>query len=124
MLGIEALEQVEVAARTAHEVNRAYCIGIGDDSQKPWGEAEEWQRQSGRAGVAFLIDNPEAPPSSQHESWLAAKELDGWRYGPVKDAQKKEHPCMVLYDKLPEAQKAKDTLFQAAVRGVLAGADE
>ena len=27
-------------AQVAHEVNRAYCLGIGDTSQKSWEEAE------------------------------------------------------------------------------------
>jgi hypothetical protein len=40
----------------------------------------------------------------------------GWVYGTAKDAEKKTHPCMVPYDKLPLAQRRKDALFQAAVR--------
>jgi hypothetical protein len=100
-------------AKVAHEINRAYCLAIGDNSQLPWDEAPVWQRESAINGVIFHRDNPDAKPSASHESWLAEKEKDGWKYGPVKDAEKKEHPCFVPYDQLPVDQKAKDYLFSA-----------
>jgi len=39
----------------------------------------------------------------------------GWKYGAVKDADKKEHPCFVPYEELPKEQQAKDHLFKATV---------
>ncbi len=105
------------AARTAHEVNRAYCIGLGDDSQLPWDEAPLWQRTSAMAGVKGVIAGN--TPRESHESWLAEKRATGWQYGVVKDADKKTHPCFCSYDELPPAQRYKDTIFVAAVRGVL-----
>lgn len=104
---------IEQIAKVAHEINRAYCQAIGDDSQYPWRDAPEWQRKSAIAGVKFHFDNPDATPSASHENWLAEKERDGWKYGPVKDAEKKEHPCFVPYDQLPAEQRAKDYLFGA-----------
>jgi hypothetical protein len=103
-------------AKVCHEANRAYCACLGDKSQLPWIDAPEWQRQSAMTGVRFIIDNPSAGPSASHDSWLAEKERDGWKYGPVKDAGKKEHPCYVSYDELPVYQKAKDYIFGAIVR--------
>lgn len=105
-------------ARVCHEVNRAYCASIGDLSQPAWEDAPEWQRQSAITGVKFTIDNPDAKPSASHESWLAEKKRDGWKYGPVKDPAKKEHPCFVPYEQLPAEQKSKDYLFQAVVRAL------
>ena len=32
---------------------------------------------------------------------------------PVKDSEKKEHPCFVRYEELPPAQRYKDTIFGA-----------
>jgi hypothetical protein len=55
------------------------------------------------------------PPSASHNSWLRQKEEDGWKYGPVKDADKKEHPCFIPYEELPREQQAKDYLFGAIV---------
>jgi hypothetical protein len=110
--------KVEDVARVCHEANKALCITLKDFSQLPWNLAEEWQRQSAINGVLFALDNPEAPASAQHDSWLADKERDGWKYGEVKDAEKKEHPCIVAYEELPEEQKAKDYLFKAIVNSL------
>jgi len=49
---------------------------------------------------------------------LKVKEADGWKYGPVKDAEKKEHPCFRPYNLLPRDQKAKDYIFRAIVHAL------
>lgn len=107
-------------AKTAHEVNRAYCAGLGDHSQKGWDDAPNWQRASAIKGAEFVLENPESGPSESHNSWLAEKERDGWVHGEVKDVEIKTHPCIVPYDDLPLEQRAKDSLFLATVRGVAA----
>jgi len=106
---------VHHVAKICHEANRAICESYGDYSQKSWEEAPDWQRESALKGVEFCIDNPQAPASANHESWMKQKEADGWKYGIVKDADKKEHPCMVPFEELPEFQKAKDHLFKSIV---------
>lgn len=107
---------IEQIARVCHETNKAYCHTIGDHSQKSWPEAEEWQRQSAIKGVEYALANPDAPASAQHDAWLADKSRDGWKFGAVKDAVKKEHPCIVPYGELPLEQRLKDYLFKAIVR--------
>jgi len=109
--------QIEAAARAAHEVNRSYCEAMGDTSQKPWAEAPNWQCQSALEGVRAVIDGK--TPEQLHESWMLSKISDGWRYGEVKDAEAKTHPCIVPYDELPEFQRRKDELFRGTVRAVL-----
>lgn len=109
----------ELIAKTTHEANRAYCAAIGDNSQPAWNDAPIWQKNSALAGVGFHQKNPDALPSASHESWLAEKEKDGWKYGPVKDPEKKEHPCFVPYAELPQEQKAKDYIFGAIVKTLL-----
>lgn len=108
-------EKIEKIAKVAHEVNRAYCLSLGDHSQAAWDYAPNWQRDSARNGVRFHLNNPGASPAASHENWLRDKERDGWRHGPVKDEAKKEHPCFVPYDQLPIEQRAKDYLFCAVV---------
>lgn len=105
-------------ARVCHEANRAYCLSLGDTSQPSWDDAPEWQKNSAIQGVNFCLDNPDAPPSANHENWLEQKRLDGWVYGPVKDPEKKEHPCFMRYDGLPLEQRKKDSLFKAIVDGL------
>jgi len=112
------VRSVEEIARVCHEVNRAYCLSLGDTSQPVWEDAPEWQRQSAIAGVEFTLSQPDAKPSDSHNSWLIEKEADGWVYGPIKDSAKKEHPCFMPYDQLPAEQKAKDYIFQAVVRAL------
>src|SRR4051812_37117375 len=102
----------EQIAKVCYETNRAFCEVTGDNSQKPWAEAEEWQRASAIKGVGFAIDNPDAPESAQHDAWLRDKLADGWRYGPVKDATAKTHPCIVPFNGLPPEQQIKDYLFK------------
>lgn len=105
----------ENLARIAHEINRAYCQALGDSSQLPWDQAPAWQQSSAIKGVEFHLANLHASPSASHESWFAQKVADGWTYGPVKDAEKKQHPCMLPFDQLPREQQAKDHLFRAVV---------
>ena len=102
-------------ASIAHELNKAYCESQGDTSQVDWDKAPDWQKDSAVKGVEFHLTNPDATPENSHESWLKQKQEEGWKYGPVKDVERKEHPCFVPYAELPEAQKAKDYVFRAAV---------
>lgn len=105
-------------ARVAHAANREYCRYIGDMSQPDWSDAPDWQRYSAELGVRKTLSGEIRTPEESHASWLAQKEADGWKYGPVKDAEKKEHPCMVPYEELPVEQRAKDTLFQSIVKAL------
>lgn len=110
---------IEQIARVAHEVNRAYCQALGDDSQPAWEDAPEWQRASARAG-ADLHTMGDFGPEASHLSWMQQKLDDGWTYGPVKDPEAKQHPCMVPFDQLPREQQAKDYLFRGVVHAVSA----
>lgn len=107
-------------AMTAHEVNRAYCAGLDDDSQVPWADAPQWQKDSAVLGARFTLDNPDAGDSASHDSWLAEKARDGWVHGDTKDPDAKTHPCIVPFDELPLEQQIKDELFRATVLGVAA----
>lgn len=111
-----AMEYVMDVARVAHEVNRAYCAALGDMSQPAWADAPDWQKQSAAAGVLAHWANPDMTPEQSHASWLEHKRAEGWTYGPVKDVEKKEHPCFLPYDQLPQEQRVKDYLFKAIVQ--------
>jgi hypothetical protein len=103
-------------ASVAHNVNKAYCKSIGDTTQTEWELAPDWQRESAIAGVKAHIDfGIKMLPEDRHKSWYNQKISDGWAYGEVKDPVLKTHPCLVDYDRLPEAQKTKDYLFSEVV---------
>ena len=111
-------EQILAAAKAAHECNRAFCIAIGDNSQVTWEWAEQWQRDSAINGVKGVIKGD--GPVESHVTWCNEKYAAGWKFGPVKDAAKKEHPCLVPYNDLPVEQQEKDHVYVAVVKAVLA----
>jgi hypothetical protein len=104
-------------ARVAHEVNRAYCQALGDNSQSAWEAAPEWQKISARLGVVLHLSGEHGPEAS-HASWMAQKVADGWRHGPEKDPEAKRHPCLVPFYELPVSQQAKDYIFRAVVHAL------
>ena len=110
---------IEQIAKVCHDTNKSFCESTGDATQKSWEEAEEWQKQSARLGVDFAIQNPDAQASAQHDAWCADKWSDGWIYGPEKNAEIKQHPCLVPYHALPLDQRIKDHLFKAVVTSML-----
>lgn len=112
----DRLMRTDEIARIAHEVNRAYCQALGDDSQPAWEDAPEWQRTSAINGALFHLANPDAGPDHSHIEWMREKLADGWKVGPLKNPEKKEHPCMVPYEQLPVEQRAKDFIFRGVVR--------
>lgn len=105
---------IELIAKLCHNVNKAYCESIGDNSQLSWENAEKWQKDSAINGVKFHLENNTTPKDS-HDNWLKEKLKDGWVYGEVKCVESKTHPCIVEYDELPTQQKTKDYLFKSIV---------
>jgi hypothetical protein len=113
-----AMKKIEIA-KIAHGLNRIFCQSIGDFSQPIWPEAPDWQKKSALNGVNFHQQNKDAGDDASHNSWMKEKEADGWVYGEVKDPEKKTHPCMVPFEKLPKEQQAKDALFAGVCRALL-----
>ncbi len=111
---LEDYEKRYACARAAHEVNRAYCVALGDTSQVSWDEASEELRKSAQEGVKYVL-TVGPYPEGQHRQWCKTKREAGWKYGPVKDAKKKEHPCLVEYGELSLHERHKDYLFISIV---------
>ena len=108
----------EQIAKVCHEINKAYCEALGDESQSSWDEAPEWQKDSAMMGVALHSNNPKAGPEASHNSWMKQKVDDGWVPGKTKDPEKKTHPCIALFADLPVEQQAKDFIFRAIVHAL------
>lgn len=115
---IEADPLVLAIARVAHEVNMAYCEGLGDKTQTHWEQAPRWQKESAVLGVKLHLENPDAGAAASHEAWMKHKLAEGWTYGRVKNPIKKEHPCLVPFTDLPQEQKLKDFIFRGVVRAI------
>ncbi len=57
---------------------------------------------------ADLLDLREAIAENAHEVWADQRQEEGWTYGPTRDDLKKQHPDMLPYAQLPEAEKEYD----------------
>ena len=113
------MDQSTKIAKIAYEINKAYCESHGDFSFiHSWEEVPDWQKSTLLAGVHFHLHHPTAGPEASHESWMKHKLQDGWMYGPVKNPDKKEHPCLVPFTSLPVHQQAKDFLFRQIVHSL------
>lgn len=43
-----------------------------------------------------------------HDIWAENRIAQGWTYGEKRDDEKKQHPCLVPYEDLPEEEKLYD----------------
>jgi hypothetical protein len=102
-------------AKVCHEANKGICETAGDMSQKSWEEAAEWQKEATINNVTHHIMNPNETAEASHLAWVKDKLNAGWKYGPIKDPEKKEHPCLVPYQELPFEQRVKDVVFSVIV---------
>ncbi len=55
-----------------------------------------------------LIELQEAIAENAHEVWALSRKKEGWTYGEKRDDEKKLHPDMIAYNRLPESEKAYD----------------
>jgi hypothetical protein len=50
-----------------------------------------------------------------HELWAQQRLSEGWKYGSQRDDVRKEHPCLVPYEDLPESEKQYDRITTLGV---------
>lgn len=109
---------IEAIARVCHEANRELCRSVGDFSQVSWDDAPDEVRQSAVSGVKHHLANPDDTGEDSHNAWISHKRENGWRYGEVKDFEKKTHPCFVPYSQLSAHDRSKDHLFAGIIRAL------
>jgi RyR domain len=119
----------DALAQAFHEAYLKENPGTGP-AHKPWRELTQTYRNANRAVAdqawarvhssgfraaptgAWTIDqNPakfEALAETIHRMWMIDRRLDGWRFGKLRDNQRRLHPDLCNYAKLPEAVKARD----------------
>jgi hypothetical protein len=56
-------------------------------------------------GIEDLI---ERLAEHNHDIWARQRMAEGWSYGPQRDDGKKQHPDLVPYGRLPDAEKEYD----------------
>lgn len=107
---------VEDIARVCHEANRAIQAVNGEEVSPPWSEAEPWMLVAATKGVKEAAIG--ITPAQLHAAWYVERAREGWTWGPWKDAERMEHPCLVAYDQLPVEQRVKDAVFLAIVNAM------
>lgn len=55
-----------------------------------------------------ILELAEMLAKNSHEVWAFHRMEQGWSYGPCRDDTKKETPCMVVYEELPDSEKEYD----------------
>ena len=55
-----------------------------------------------------LYELVEAMAKNVHDIWAKNRIAQGWTYGPQRDDDKKQNPCLVEYEELPESEKLYD----------------
>ena len=55
-----------------------------------------------------LLDLAQAISKNVHEVWSAGRMSEAWTYGPVRNDEKRETPCLVPFEELPDEEKAYD----------------
>ena len=57
-----------------------------------------------------LLELSKLLAKNNHEVWARQRMKDGWRFGPARNDQRREHPSLVPYEKLPELEKKYDDI--------------
>ena len=57
---------------------------------------------------AYLPELTELLAKNAHDVWARQRLAEGWRYGVTRNDERKEHPCLVSYEDLPENEKEYD----------------
>jgi ryanodine receptor 2 len=55
-----------------------------------------------------VVEVAERLAENAHEIWAVQRMNDGWTYGSTRNDDRKEHPCLVPYNELPESEKEYD----------------
>ena len=57
---------------------------------------------------AEILALSEEMAKNTHEVWAQTRMEQGWTYGPVRNDERKEHPCLIPYEELSEEEKEYD----------------
>lgn len=102
-------------AKIYHENIRMLQEINSEKVSPPWEDTPDWMIEGTFDSINFHLANPAASASASHENWMGEKIRTGWRFGPVKDPDKKTHPLLIPFSELPAEQQMKDILGKALI---------
>jgi RyR domain len=66
-----------------------------------------------------LLELTELLARHLHDTWVRLRVSEGWTLGPTRNDERKEHPCLIPYEQLPEAEKELDRQMTRATLSTL-----
>lgn len=107
-------------ARVVHEAMRTYQTISGDPFPAPPFDEAPASMIDGVVDAVVQVSLKDLGPEEVHDLWVVNKRAAGWTYGPIKDYQRLQHPCLVSWNQLPEEERRKDALFVGIVKALTA----
>ena len=104
----------EIAAVT-HGANRVLQALAGEPISPPWENESELIQESVEDGVLTVLENPGITAEKIHNNWVDFRKSQGWKWGPVKDLDKKEHPDIGPWTALDINAQRKSKVFVAII---------
>jgi len=99
-----------------YEVARLEAIASGRRIvPETWTNRDEAFQKQMTEYVESLRGKPLPTPEEAHNSWWRKYEEMGWKFGEVRDTEKKTHPDMIPFNDLPKDEQDKDEIFLALV---------
>lgn len=96
--------------RLMHALRREIALIYGGNVPPAWEDeacTDAMKASSERGALAMLV-NPDMTARDEHQRWYNERWEQGWRYGPVRDNERKLHPSMRDFDELPLGERLKD----------------
>ena len=106
-------QKIDQIARTVHAAN-SVLKKMNKEKPETYEEVSEDRKIKMKDAIKVVLEQ-DTTPKQMHDVWLKNMKELGYKYGSKIDHDKKLHPCMVPYSKLPYAQKAKDDMFRAVI---------
>lgn len=110
-------DPVLVIAKLAHNMSNAtvgntnFLVPEAMPIIYSWNDAPVEMQDSVLDGVRAILNQKVRSPEQAHENWMEHKADNGWHYGPVKDTEARQHPCMLPYSELSPYNRLKDAIF-------------
>jgi len=90
----------------------------GDEHRLPWIFATKVEQQSMREVVNLCLKGQLISANQIHDAWVLSYFKAGWKFGPIRDYDKKVHPSLVPYDRLSVFEKTKLELCFSIIKAL------
>lgn len=83
-------------------------LGLAGLILVPREAGQAWENKEQATILDAIAQNLEILAEGEHDGWADARQRHGWRIGPEKNIEAREHPLLMPYEELSEKEKNKD----------------